>query len=66
MNTKPKVKLTREQKRALEQYEFRLREEDRYFGSVFVNAVGTAQIEAKTKAAYERCLALGMTNEHGL
>lgn len=63
---KPKIKLTRDQKRALERYEFRLREEDRYFGSVFVNAVGTAQIEAKTKAAYDACKALGMTHEHGL
>lgn len=62
----PKVKLTKEQKKALAAYEFRLREEDRYFGSVFVNAEGTARIEAKTKAAYEACLALGMTYEHGL
>lgn len=61
-----KVKLTREQKKALEAYEYCLRQEDRYFGSVFVNAEGTRQIEAKTKAAYERCLALGMTHEHGL
>jgi hypothetical protein len=61
-----KKKLTKEQKRALEKYEFCLREEDRYFGSVFVNAIGTRLIEAKTKAAAERCKALGMTWEHGL
>lgn len=66
MKTRPKVKLTREQKRALEAYEFRLREEDRYFGSVFVNEPGTRAIQAKTREAYERCKALGMTHEHGL
>ncbi len=47
-------------------YEHRLREEDRYLGSVFVTGVGQRDIEAKTKAAYERCLRLGMTHEHGL
>lgn len=61
-----KMKLTRDQKKALAEYEYRLRQEDRYFGSVFVNSVGTREIEAKTRAAYERCLALGMTHEHGL
>jgi hypothetical protein len=61
-----KIKLTREQKKALEDYNFRLREEDRYFGSVFVNDAGTRAIEEKTRAAYERCKALGMTHEHGL
>lgn len=63
---KPKIKLTREQKTALEDYNFRLREEDRYLGSVFVTPHGQREIEAKTKAAYERCKALGMTHEHGL
>lgn len=63
---KTKVKLTKEQKAALTVYNFRLREEDRYLGSVFVTAFGQRQIEAKTKAAYERCKALGMTYEHGL
>lgn len=63
---KPKIKLTPEQKKALADYEFRLREEDRYLGSVFVNAHGQREIEAKTRAAYERCKALGMTHEHGL
>lgn len=61
-----KVKLTREQKRALAAYNECLRQEDRYFGSVFVNEIGSRQIEAKTKVAYERCKALGMTHEHGL
>jgi hypothetical protein len=61
-----KIRLTRDQKKALADYEYRLRQEDRYFGSVFVNAAGTRDIEAKTRAAYDRCLALGMTHEHGL
>lgn len=68
MNQKPagKVKLTRDQKAALAAYNECLRQEDRYFGSVFVNAVGSAAIEAKTKAAYDRCKSLGMGVEHGL
>ena len=61
-----KLKLTKEQKRALADYNFRLREEDRYLGSVFANAVGQRAIEAKTRIAYERCKSLGMTHEHGL
>ena len=61
-----KIRLTKEQKTALEAYNRCLREEDRYFGNVFVNAGGTAAPEAKIKMAYERCKALGMTYEHGL
>jgi hypothetical protein len=61
-----KVKLTRDQKAALAAYEYALRQEDRYLGSVFVNPHGQRTIEAKTKAAYDRCLSLGMTYEHGL
>ena len=61
-----KVKLTKDQKKALAEYEFRLREEDRYLGSVFVTPQGQREIEAKTKIAYNRCKALGMTHEHGL
>ena len=64
--TKSKIKLTRDQKQALEAYNFRLREEDRYLGSVFVTPHGQRQYEEKTRAAYERCKALGMTHEHGL
>lgn len=63
---KPKVKLTAEQRKALAAYEFRLREEDRYMGSVFVTAHGQRQIEARTREAYEACKRLGMTHEHGL
>lgn len=61
-----KVRLTKQQKAALAAYNFRLAQEDRYLGSVFVNAAGQREIEAKTKAAYDACKALGMTHEHGL
>ena len=64
--TKSKIKLTRDQKQALEAYNFRLREEDRYLGSVFVTSVGQRNIEAKTKAAYDECKRLGMDYRHGL
>ena len=61
-----KIRLTKDQKCALKAYEYCLRQEDRYLGSVFVNAAGQRDIEAKTRAAYERCKSLGMTYEHGL
>jgi hypothetical protein len=60
------LRLTPAQKKALGRYEFCLREEDRYFGSVFVNAVGSRKQEAKTKVAYDECVRLGMTWKHGL
>jgi hypothetical protein len=58
--------LTKAQKAALAAYEFRLRQEDRYLGSVFVTPSGQRDVEAKTRAAYEDCVKLGMTHEHGL
>ena len=61
-----KKRLTKEQRKALDEYNFRLREEDRYLGSVFVNPFGQRKIEEKTKEAYEKCKSLGMTWEHGL
>lgn len=61
-----KPKLNREQRKALAIYNECLRQEDRYFGSVFVNPIGQRAIEAKTKTAYDRCKSLGMTHEHGL
>jgi hypothetical protein len=61
-----KVRLTPKQKKALEDYNFALRQEDRFLGSVFVNPVSQKQYEARTRAAYEACKALGMTHEHGL
>lgn len=62
----PKPRLTREQKKALEAYNSALREEDRYLGSIFANSVGQRRVEAVTRAAYERCKALGMDHRHGL
>ncbi len=61
-----KKRLTREQKKALDSYNYALQQEDRYLGSVFVTSVGQARHEEKTQAAYDRCVALGMTHEHGL
>ena len=61
-----KKRLTQEQSSALKEYEFRVRQEDRYLGSVFVTPAGQREYEAKTKAAYDRCKSLGMTHEHGL
>lgn len=61
-----KIKLTRDQKQALASYEYALKQEDRYLGSAFVTPMGQREIEAKTKAAYDRCVSLGMTCEHGL
>ena len=61
-----KPRLTKEQRKALEAYEFAERQEDRYMGSVFVTAHGQREYEAKTRAAYERCKALGMDHTHGL
>jgi hypothetical protein len=58
--------LTPEQKRALAAYEYALKQEDRYLGSVFANAHGQRQIEAKTAAAYAECKRLGMDHTHGL
>jgi hypothetical protein len=57
---------TKEQVAALKAYEFALRQEDRYLGSVFVTPAGQRDIEAKTAAAYAECKRLGMTHEHGL
>ena len=63
---KSKIKLTPAQRKALAAYEFRVREEDRYLGSVFVNSIGQRRVEEATRKAYEECKRLGMTWEHGL
>lgn len=60
------LRKTKAQKEALAAYEYALRQEDRYLGSVFVTPSGQRDIEAKTAAAYKRCTDLGMTWEHGL
>ena len=61
-----KPRLTREQKKAIEAYEFAERQFDRYMGSVFVNANGQRQHEDKVRQAYEACKRLGMDHTHGL
>lgn len=61
-----KPRLTKEQRKALEAYRYAERQEDRYMGSVFVNAHGQRLAEAKTTAAYRACKALGMDHTHGL
>lgn len=66
MSNVSKLRLTAKQKQALASYNEALRQEDRYLGSVFVTPEGHRNIEAHTQTAYQRCLALGMTSEHGL
>ncbi len=66
MEQQKNIRKTREQTRALKDYEYARRQEDRYLGSVFVTPAGQRAAEARTKAAYDRCKALGMTHEHGL
>lgn len=61
-----KPRLTPAQRKALDAYKFAERQEDRYLGSVFANAHGQRQHEAKTRAAYEECKRLGMGIAHGL
>ena len=61
-----KAKLTKDQKKALSDYERALSQEDRYLGSVFVTPAGQKDVEKKTADAYNKCKALGMTHEHGL
>lgn len=62
----PKIRLSKEQKKALDGYNNALRQEDRYLGSVFVTVIGQRDKEARTRAAYEVCKALGMDHRHGL
>jgi len=57
-----KQRLTKEQKAAVARYEYCLRQEDRYFGSVFVNPVGQRQVEARTREAYEAARRLGVNH----
>jgi len=59
-------RLTNRQRAALKAYEYALRQEDRYLGSVFVTAPGQRDVEARTKTAYENCKRLGMDHTHGL
>lgn len=61
-----KPRLSKDQKLALTAYNQALRQEDRYLGSVFVTPQGQRDIEVRTQTAYQRCVVLGMTYEHGL
>lgn len=54
--------LTAAQRKAVKSYEFALQQEDRYLGSVFVTPRGQRDVEAKTKAAYDRAKALGVNH----
>jgi hypothetical protein len=65
-STTHKVRKTPAQAKALAAYNFALQQEDRYLGSVFVTRAGQERVEAATKAAYDACVRLGMTHEHGL
>ena len=60
------TKLTKDQRKALIAYEYALRQEDRYMGSVFVTPHGQRLQEEKTQVAHLACKRLGMTYEHGL
>jgi len=62
MMAKQKQRLTPEQKAAVARYEYCLRQEDRYLGSVFVNPVGQRQVEACTREAYEAARRLGVSH----
>ena len=66
MTTLKKIRLTSVQRKALDAYNYALRQEDRYMGSVFVNAQGQRRQEAKTQEAYQACKRLGMDWQHGL
>jgi hypothetical protein len=57
-----KQKLTKAQKAAVAHYEYCLKQEDRYLGSVFANAHGQKLIEAKTREAYEAAKRLGVSH----
>lgn len=52
-NTTPtkKKRLTSEQRKAIYAYNYALRQEDRYLGSVFVTPMGQREKEAATKTA---------------
>ena len=69
MNTAAPVRQVRKtpaQRKAFDAYRNAERQFDRYMGSVFANAHGQREHEAKVSAAYQACKALGMGIEHGL
>ncbi len=58
--------MTKKQREAKKAYEFCERQEDRYMGSVFVTESAAKVYREKTRAAYQACVDLGMTTDHGL
>lgn len=66
MQTIKQVRKTPAQKQAFDAYKNAERQFDRYMGSVFANAHGQRQHEARVTAAYQACKRLGMGMEHGL
>jgi len=65
-SVKKKTRKTPAQAKALRAYNFALAQEDRFLGSVFANRVGAARHAGLVALAYQACLKLGMTHEHGL
>lgn len=63
---KSNPRLKKHQREALEAYKYASSQEERSLGSVFVTSIGQRDVEAKTRAAFERCKALGLGVEHGL
>lgn len=60
------MRMTKQQRAALEQYKKEERQYDRYMGSVFVTPIGERTHQAKVSTAYVQCKALGMSHLHGL
>jgi hypothetical protein len=56
-----KQRLTKQQRQAVNAYEFCLREEDRLGGSVFANSHNVRLQEAKTRIAYDNAKRLGVS-----
>lgn len=65
MKTK-RPRLTPAQKKALDAYNFAVKQEDRYLGSVFVTPAGQRAAEERTRAAYLAAKALGLDHTNGL
>jgi hypothetical protein len=55
-----KQKLNAEQKAAVKAYQFALKQEDRYLGSVFVTPARQREMEDRTSAAANHCRSLGV------
>jgi len=60
------IRKTPAQKQALDAYNRAVANQDRYMGSVFVTPQGSKEHDLAVEKAYQACIALGMTYEHGL